>query len=353
MRYLRIGLLISAITAAHSATAELFVHPTPADSNGEVSLYYGSSEVGYVLHEEGISADFDIERSFVSGAFTKPISRQLSVFGFGGFFLESKAKINIAGLSVSSPGGNGFVFGGGAIKRLNLGALMSLPISVYTQFSYYSEDYGTDTEQDGRYQYESSSSGSGYELSIGAVASKPLSQGLEIWGGAEITPLANWDAELTEKESIGGRKLADDTETISFDRDGIFTIRLGADYGPFTASFSLISESTFMIGYRMRWGGGTPYKKTSASPSPTKPRQASRPVSQPSTPEASPTSATFYASPVQSAQRALTAFGYDPGPADGIMGGKTRRALRLFQQDQGLPVTGRLDRATRTALGID
>jgi peptidoglycan hydrolase-like protein with peptidoglycan-binding domain len=38
------------------------------------------------------------------------------------------------------------------------------------------------------------------------------------------------------------------------------------------------------------------------------------------------------------------------GTPDGAAGPKTARALREFQQQQGLPVTGRLDAATAGAL---
>jgi len=51
------------------------------------------------------------------------------------------------------------------------------------------------------------------------------------------------------------------------------------------------------------------------------------------------------------AQQALNAAGYDAGPADGLMGERTRSALRAFQADHGLDVTGRLDSATERALG--
>ena len=40
-------------------------------------------------------------------------------------------------------------------------------------------------------------------------------------------------------------------------------------------------------------------------------------------------------------QNALMAIDYDPGPIDGIMGPKTRRAIRAFQTARGLPVTGK------------
>jgi localization factor PodJL len=40
-------------------------------------------------------------------------------------------------------------------------------------------------------------------------------------------------------------------------------------------------------------------------------------------------------------QAKLAALGYDPGPADGVMGARTRAAIRAFQADAGLPVTVR------------
>ncbi len=49
---------------------------------------------------------------------------------------------------------------------------------------------------------------------------------------------------------------------------------------------------------------------------------------------------------VLQAQIELQARGYDPGSLDGFMGRLTRRALRQFQEDIGVPVTGVLDEAT-------
>ncbi len=53
---------------------------------------------------------------------------------------------------------------------------------------------------------------------------------------------------------------------------------------------------------------------------------------------------------VSTAQRRLIALGYKPGPVDGIMGPRTAAALRAFQRDAGLPVTGRLTRETAERL---
>lgn len=51
-------------------------------------------------------------------------------------------------------------------------------------------------------------------------------------------------------------------------------------------------------------------------------------------------------------QNALHAAGYEPGPADGIFGEKTRRALQTYQKNNNLPVTGQIDQNTLMALGI-
>jgi localization factor PodJL len=39
-------------------------------------------------------------------------------------------------------------------------------------------------------------------------------------------------------------------------------------------------------------------------------------------------------------QEGLARLGYSPGPADGLLGGRTRDAIRQFEQDRNLPQTG-------------
>ena len=51
-------------------------------------------------------------------------------------------------------------------------------------------------------------------------------------------------------------------------------------------------------------------------------------------------------------QKRLTELGYEPGPTDGIMGGMTRKAIMEFQEDNDLPVTGKIDNETTHKLGI-
>lgn len=55
---------------------------------------------------------------------------------------------------------------------------------------------------------------------------------------------------------------------------------------------------------------------------------------------------------VKKAQQKLTELGYDPGPADGKIGKKTVAAIKSFQQDNALQVTGELNDLTQKKLGI-
>lgn len=55
---------------------------------------------------------------------------------------------------------------------------------------------------------------------------------------------------------------------------------------------------------------------------------------------------------IKKAQEKLNELGYDCGKADGIMGKKTKAALKEFQKDKGLEVDGILGPKTKKALGI-
>jgi Ni/Co efflux regulator RcnB len=52
-------------------------------------------------------------------------------------------------------------------------------------------------------------------------------------------------------------------------------------------------------------------------------------------------------------QRALNSGGLDAGPADGIMGEKTKQAVQKYQSQKGLNASGQLDRETIAALRAD
>jgi peptidoglycan hydrolase-like protein with peptidoglycan-binding domain len=58
---------------------------------------------------------------------------------------------------------------------------------------------------------------------------------------------------------------------------------------------------------------------------------------------------------IQVAEANLKAFGFDPGPVDGIFTAQTQAAVRAFQARYGFLVSGLLDRTTRRELlpGLD
>lgn len=49
---------------------------------------------------------------------------------------------------------------------------------------------------------------------------------------------------------------------------------------------------------------------------------------------------------VKQIQLALRKAGFEPGAVDGVMGSKTRKAIRRFQEANLLPITGKVDKAT-------
>ncbi len=56
---------------------------------------------------------------------------------------------------------------------------------------------------------------------------------------------------------------------------------------------------------------------------------------------------------VRQVQERLTAAGFDPGQADGIIGARTRAALRAFQEARNLAPTGEPNQPTLTELGVE
>jgi len=55
---------------------------------------------------------------------------------------------------------------------------------------------------------------------------------------------------------------------------------------------------------------------------------------------------------IKEVQQALKDKGYDPGPVDGVMGSKTKDALKSFQSASNLSATGTLNSETAQKLGV-
>jgi photosystem II stability/assembly factor-like uncharacterized protein len=138
------------------------------------------------------------------------------------------------------------------------------------------------------------------------------------------------------------------------------TIYLGTNYGLYRstdrgASWEPVTAPKPKATARGRRGraaarGRTAAGRTAAS------RRASAPSSAPSV-AAAPTAPTPAARPapndnVKRAQEALNIAGYNVGTPDGVAGTRTVAAIRKFQADKGLAVTGTVDAATLVALGL-
>jgi peptidoglycan hydrolase-like protein with peptidoglycan-binding domain len=83
---------------------------------------------------------------------------------------------------------------------------------------------------------------------------------------------------------------------------------------------------------------GTP----SITRQPAEPEKNRRPI----TPAQAKTESSSPSMTTEQIQQRLSELGYQPGPADGKIGKNTIKALKKFQQDNNLPVTGKADNET-------
>jgi peptidoglycan hydrolase-like protein with peptidoglycan-binding domain len=65
-----------------------------------------------------------------------------------------------------------------------------------------------------------------------------------------------------------------------------------------------------------------------------------------------PTALAAGSEDVKKVQQSLNDKGFDAGPVDGVLGSRTRAAIRQYQAAEKLPVTGRLDAETAGKLGV-
>ena len=94
------------------------------------------------------------------------------------------------------------------------------------------------------------------------------------------------------------------------------------------------------------WSGNKPVE---VKPAPATKRRGRAPVSRA---QAKRTPARGASEVVRRAQAALNAAGYPVGTPDGRAGVQTTAAVRRFQTDKSIPVTGSLDEVTLAALGV-
>jgi peptidoglycan hydrolase-like protein with peptidoglycan-binding domain len=92
----------------------------------------------------------------------------------------------------------------------------------------------------------------------------------------------------------------------------------------------------------------------SASAQTSEPAPAGTKVDQNDPTTVQPTKQQIQVTPsvIRAAQQKLGDAGYHAGTADGKLGPLTRRAVRKYQRDQSLPVTGKLDESTLSHLNV-
>src|ERR1051325_5146439 len=136
------------------------------------------------------------------------------------------------------------------------------------------------------------------------------------------------------------------------DRADANVIYLGTNYGVYRsadrgASWTPVDAPKPKAPVRRKKGRAA---SRASSSSPASSSAASRDgvsVAQPTaTPRATPNDS------VKRAQEALNLAGYDVGSPDGVAGTRTVAAIRKFQTDKGIAVTGKIDSATLSALGL-
>jgi peptidoglycan hydrolase-like protein with peptidoglycan-binding domain len=90
----------------------------------------------------------------------------------------------------------------------------------------------------------------------------------------------------------------------------------------------------------------TPGERRQSDPNLTRPGQQDVPgINQKGTPELSKND-------MRAVEEALQTKGYKPGKIDGIADDETRAAIRAFQKDNGLTISGMVDQKTADRLGV-
>lgn len=204
-----VGVLM--LSAAGSASAELFVNPVAKNKTGasEISAHFGSISVDY----EANGGTGEIDRTFLGASFAHGMNSSFDVYGTFSLTLEAELE------GVPSDG-DGYILGAGL--RGVIPNNMGVDLNGYAQLLLISEDYGFSIDGD-----ETS-------IMFGAVASKAIDDKIKIYGGVEFNLWSDMDIEGTDA-----------------DRDDFLGFRLGANFNvgeyPVNTNLALIHESGIFI----------------------------------------------------------------------------------------------------------
>ena len=337
MKLTRALTIATASLLSAGVQAQLLNNPAVLPDQGEwaYGLWLGTSTTDYELERSGETGD--INRSSLAGSVEYGAHDKISVFGSAGYVFDAED-------------GNGHQFQLGAKGPLSFIRVDGMNFNWYSALSVHNESLGglDDGSVDDVDNVLS-------EWLIGAVAVKPVTDNLRLYGGLELVPYSLGEATFSSE-------FLDEYKT-DFERDPIVGLRAGVLWNDIEFHVDLVHETSFLAGVRLPLGGYD-YQLPQM---PERAQQPSQTAPAPAAPaESAPREITFdpYANEssekptlgpretLRLVQQKLNFRGYQAGPADGLMGKRTRAALIAFQKDRNLPQTGQADEATLNALGM-
>jgi peptidoglycan hydrolase-like protein with peptidoglycan-binding domain len=115
-----------------------------------------------------------------------------------------------------------------------------------------------------------------------------------------------------------------------------------------TIMAAMLLSGTVGFAPAMSWAQAAPQGTRQADPEQSRPDASEKP---PGT--RSGATQELSTSDMRLVQQRLQEKGYSPGNTNGLADETTRAAIRKFQQDQGIPVTGTIDERTANQLGFE
>lgn len=339
MKLTRALTIATASLLSAGVQAQLLNNPAVLPDQGEwaYGLWLGTSTTDYELERSGETGD--INRSSLAGSVEYGAHDKISVFGSAGYVFDAED-------------GNGHQFQLGAKGPLSFIHVDGMNFNWYSALSVIDDSLGEYEENNVRSVDNILS-----EWLLGGVAIKQINESLKLYGGVELVPFSLGEAVF---KSINRQ---DDEYKTDFERDPKVGLRAGVMWNDIDFHVDLVHETSFLAGVRLPLGGYD-YQLPQM---PERAQQPSQTAPAPAAPaESAPREITFdpYANEssekptlgpretLRLVQQKLNFRGYQAGPADGLMGKRTRAALIAFQKDRNLPQTGQADEATLNALGM-
>jgi hypothetical protein len=317
--------------------AQLLTNPAALPDQGEVAygVWLGNSSTTYKLDKTGETGD--IGRTGLAVSAEYGAHDLVTVYGSAAYAFD-----------VEDGNGHQLELGlKGPLKFIQLG---SVGFNWYSALSIYDESLGANEETN-----VSDIDNVLSEWLLGAVAVKSINDNFSIYGGLEAVAYSLGEADY--------RSEFNDAYKSDFERDAKIGVKGGVIWNDIELHAGIGHEASVLVGVRLPLGGydyslGS-RASTPTAPAPVKTVAPAEATEQPKEITFDPYANQEKAKPKLNAretlrlvQQKLNFRGYNAGPADGLMGKRTRSALMAYQKDRNLPQTGKPDDATLTALGM-